>query len=60
VHGSGSAGTQAGLVAGLLALGHPARVIGINVDAQPERVRKDRSPLGRPAVDVSGSTKARL
>ena len=47
VHGSGSAGTQAGLLAGLLALGHPARVIGIDVDAQPERIASDVQRVGR-------------
>ena len=36
---SSSGGTQAGLVAGLAALGHPARVIGIDVDADPGGVR---------------------
>ena len=50
IHGSGSAGTQAGLVAGLLALGHPARVIGVDVDAQPERVAADVRRVGREAL----------
>jgi L-cysteate sulfo-lyase len=54
VHGSGSAGTQAGLLAGLLALRHPARVIGVDVDAQPERVRKDVCRLGREAAGLLG------
>lgn len=54
VHGSGSAGTQAGLVAGLLALGHPARVIGIDVDAQPERVEADVCRVGREAAALLG------
>jgi L-cysteate sulfo-lyase len=54
VHGSGSAGTQAGLVAGLLALGHPARVIGIDVDAQPERVRADVCRVGREVAVLLG------
>src|SRR5215467_5665508 len=54
VHGSGSAGTQAGLVAGLLALGHPAKVIGIDVDAQPERVRADVCRVGREAAVLLG------
>ncbi|MFQ5772976.1 MAG: D-cysteine desulfhydrase [Kiloniellaceae bacterium] len=35
---SSSGGTQAGLVAGLAAIGHPARVVGIDVDADPEGV----------------------
>jgi 1-aminocyclopropane-1-carboxylate deaminase/D-cysteine desulfhydrase-like pyridoxal-dependent ACC family enzyme len=32
------AGTQAGIIGMLTALGHPLRCIGIDVDAQPERV----------------------
>ncbi|MDE2580690.1 MAG: pyridoxal-phosphate dependent enzyme [Rhodospirillales bacterium] len=54
VHGSGSAGTQAGLLAGLLALGHPARVIGVDVDAQPERVHADVCRVGRAAAALLG------
>jgi L-cysteate sulfo-lyase len=49
VHGSGSGGTQAGLLAGLLALNHAARVVGVDVDAQPGRVRRDVCRLGREA-----------
>jgi L-cysteate sulfo-lyase len=54
VHASGSAGTQAGLLAGLLALGHSARVIGVDVDAQPERVRADVCQLGREVAALLG------
>ncbi len=54
VHASGSAGTQAGLPAGLLALGHAARVIGIDVDAQPDRVRADVCRVGREAAALIG------
>jgi L-cysteate sulfo-lyase len=54
VHGSGSGGTQAGLLAGLLALDHPARVIGVDVDAQTERVRKDVCRIGREASALLG------
>ncbi len=57
VHASGSGGTQAGLLAGLLALGHPARVIGVDVDAQAERVAADVRRVGREAaalLDVEG------
>ena len=54
VHGSGSAGTQAGLLAGLLALGHSARVIGIDVDAQPARVNADVCRVGREAAELLG------
>jgi L-cysteate sulfo-lyase len=45
-HASGSAGTQAGLLAGLLALGYSTRVIGIDVDAQADRVRRDVKRVG--------------
>ena len=54
VHASGSAGTQAGLLAGLLALGHPARVIGIDVDAQAARVAADVRRVGREAAGLLG------
>jgi L-cysteate sulfo-lyase len=54
IHASGSAGTQAGLVAGLLALGHRARVIGVDVDAQPERVRADVCRVGREVAALLG------
>jgi L-cysteate sulfo-lyase len=54
VHASGSAGTQAGLLAGLLALGHPARVIGVDVDAQAARVAADVCRVGREAARLLG------
>jgi L-cysteate sulfo-lyase len=54
VHASGSAGTQAGLLAGLLALDHPARVIGVDIDAQPDRVRADVCRVGRQASALLG------
>ncbi len=54
VHASGSAGTQAGLLAGLLALDHPARVIGIDVDAQADRVAHDVRRVGREAAALLG------
>lgn len=54
VHASGSAGTQAGLLAGLLALGHKARVIGIDVDAQAARVTADVRRVGREAAGLLG------
>jgi L-cysteate sulfo-lyase len=54
VHASGSAGTQAGLLAGLLAMGHPARVIGIDVDAQAPRVAADVRRVGRAAAALLG------
>jgi L-cysteate sulfo-lyase len=54
VHASGSAGTQAGLLAGLLAMGHPARVIGVDVDAQEARVRADVCRVGHEAAVLLG------
>jgi L-cysteate sulfo-lyase len=41
IHASGSAGTQAGMVAGGAAYLPDTRVIGIDVDAAPERVTDD-------------------
>src|SRR5579875_2166621 len=54
VHGSGSAGTQAGLLAGLLALGHRARVIGVDVDAQSDRVASDVRHIAHEAATMLG------
>ena len=54
VHASGSAGTQAGIVATLCALDHPFRCIGIDVDAQPERVAADVRRVGREAAALLG------
>jgi L-cysteate sulfo-lyase len=55
VHGSGSAGTQAGIVAALCALHEPIHVIGIDVDAQPERVARDVRRVGREAACLLGA-----
>ena len=41
VHCSGSAGTQAGLAVGLAAVAPDIRLIGIDIDAEPARVRDD-------------------
>ena len=41
VHACSSGGTQSGLTAGLAALNHPMRVIGIDVDANPEAVEAE-------------------
>jgi L-cysteate sulfo-lyase len=41
VHCTGSAGTQAGLVVGASACLPETRVVGIDIDAEPERVRQD-------------------
>jgi L-cysteate sulfo-lyase len=51
VHSSGSAGTQAGLVVGAsLAMPH-TRIIGIDIDAEPERVRADVIRYARLATE---------
>jgi len=47
VHASGSAGTQAGMVVGGAAYLPDTRVIGIDVDAAPERVADDGRRLSR-------------
>jgi L-cysteate sulfo-lyase len=54
VHASGSAGTQAGLMAGLLAMRHAACVIGVDVDAQAARVNADVCRVGREAAILLG------
>ena len=55
VHGSGSAGTQAGIVAALCALHEPIHVIGIDVDAQPERVARDVRRVGQEVAELLGA-----
>jgi 1-aminocyclopropane-1-carboxylate deaminase/D-cysteine desulfhydrase-like pyridoxal-dependent ACC family enzyme len=50
---SSSGGTQAGLVAGFGALGHAARVVGVDVDAEPEAVADT-------VRDLAGATAERL
>ncbi|HSH99392.1 MAG TPA: D-cysteine desulfhydrase family protein [Reyranella sp.] len=52
VHCSGSAGTQAGLVVGAAACLPRTRVVGIDIDAEPERVRADVLALGRAAATM--------
>jgi L-cysteate sulfo-lyase len=54
VHGSGSGATQAGLVVGAAACLPGARVIGIDIDAEPERVRADVIEYGRAAAELLG------
>jgi len=54
VHASGSGGTQAGILAMLAALDHPMRCIGVDVDAQPERVAADVKRIGGAAADLLG------
>jgi len=50
VHCTGSAGTQAGLVVGSACL-PDTRVVGIDIDAEPERVRADVVAYARAAAD---------
>jgi L-cysteate sulfo-lyase len=49
---SGSGATQAGLVLGAAACLQNTRVIGIDIDAEPERVRADIVIHGRGAADI--------
>jgi L-cysteate sulfo-lyase len=51
VHCSGSAGTQAGLVIGAAACMPQTRIVGIDIDAEPERVRADVTRLSREAAE---------
>jgi len=51
VHASGSAGTQAGILAGVTALAPDLPVIGIDIDAEPERVHADVTRLYHETCD---------
>jgi L-cysteate sulfo-lyase len=51
VHCSGSAGTQAGLVVGARWGLPDTRIVGIDIDAEPERVRADVATYGRAAAE---------
>jgi L-cysteate sulfo-lyase len=55
VHASGSAGTQAGITAMLAALDHPLHCVGVDVDAQPDRVAADVRRVGREAAALLGA-----
>jgi L-cysteate sulfo-lyase len=52
VHCTGSAGTQAGLVAGAAVAMPETRIVGIDIDAEPARVRADVVALAREASDL--------
>jgi L-cysteate sulfo-lyase len=52
VHCSGSAGTQAGLVLGAAMCLPATRIVGIDIDAEPERVRADVIRYGHAAADL--------
>jgi L-cysteate sulfo-lyase len=55
VHCTGSAGTQAGLVVGRAVAMPETRIVGIDIDAEPERVRADVIALARAAADLIGA-----
>ena len=52
VHCTGSAGTQAGLVAGAAVAMPNTGIVGIDIDAEPARVRADVVALAREASDL--------
>lgn len=52
VHCSGSAGTQAGLVVGASIAMPNVRIVGIDIDAEPDRVRADVVTFAREASDL--------
>jgi L-cysteate sulfo-lyase len=52
VHCTGSAGTQAGLVVGTSIALKGVRVVGIDIDAEPERVRADVVKYAKAAADL--------
>jgi 1-aminocyclopropane-1-carboxylate deaminase/D-cysteine desulfhydrase-like pyridoxal-dependent ACC family enzyme len=54
VHCTGSAGTQAGLVVGASVAMQQTRIVGIDIDAEPERVRTDVFAYARAAADLLG------
>lgn len=54
VHCSGSAATQAGLVVGARWAMPRTRIIGIDIDAEPERVRADVLTYGAGAAELLG------
>ncbi|MGE0718415.1 MAG: D-cysteine desulfhydrase family protein [Alphaproteobacteria bacterium] len=55
VHASGSGGTQAGLVLGASICLPGTAIVGIDIDAEPQRVRKDVVGLYRDAAALIGA-----
>jgi L-cysteate sulfo-lyase len=55
VHCTGSAGTQAGLVVGATVAMPDTKIVGIDIDAEPARVRADVIALARQAADLLGA-----
>lgn len=56
VHCTGSAGTQAGLVVGAAVAMPDTQIIGIDIDAEPARVRSDVVALTRQAAELLGAS----
>jgi L-cysteate sulfo-lyase len=54
LHCTGSAGTQAGLVVGASVAMPETRIVGIDIDAEPERVRSDVIAFATAAADLIG------
>jgi len=54
VHASGSAGTQAGLAVGLAALAPEVALLGLDIDAEPERVARDVTRVAHEAAAMLG------
>jgi L-cysteate sulfo-lyase len=54
VHCSGSAATQAGLIVGASVAMPETRIVGIDIDAEPERVRSDVIAYTRAAAEIIG------
>jgi L-cysteate sulfo-lyase len=55
VHASGTGGTQAGIAVGMAAISPETEVIGIDIDAEPERVKADVERLAGEAADYLGA-----
>jgi L-cysteate sulfo-lyase len=55
VHCTGSAGTQAGLFVGASVAMPETRIVGIDIDAEPERVRSGVIAYARAAADLIGT-----
>jgi L-cysteate sulfo-lyase len=56
VHSSGSGGTQAGLCVGASVALKNTRIIGIDIDAEPERVRAEVLSCANAAADLMGAS----
>jgi len=56
VYSTGSAATQAGLVVGASIALKGTRVVGIDIDAEPERVRSDVVRYANAAADLLGAS----